>query len=353
MCTFFILSGIIYFLFPGILFLLAAALVCPAFHSFIELPKKVKIFTVVILFLIGVFSVPSEKMSKADASKNINVTDQSSSIIHNSANNSLSSEKSSTSQLISSSSPSSSVSTSESSDVDDVSSSTSPSIKNEQNTISSSNENPLETAGIRDQSLNGRGYSDSGREEPHYENIIGYIAISHSDYNLQKTDDCFDTPWRIPIYNQDKQFYVENGDVEHKTEVIVKSQELEHEGYGAYSGYLVVERTDTKETFCINVINFITKPYWTYDNIREASRVGYCIAEFNQVSDYYPVSRNNEKVDLNDGEHVLIVGPTGSYGEGGPDRNTNAVEAIVFKEWKNGYGGVSVFFNDKDLIITY
>lgn len=31
------------------------------------------------------------------------------------------------------------------------------------------------------------------------------------------------------------------------------------------------------------------------------------------------------------------------YGRGGPDRNTNSIEAVVFKEWKYGYGGGSVF----------
>lgn len=200
--------------------------------------------------------------------------------------------------------------------------------------------------------LNGRGYSDSGRSEPQYENISGYVAV-YGSYSLEQNDAFVETPWTIPIYEKDKQFWVECGVVDHKTEVTVISQQLEHDGYDVYSGYLLVERLDNNEQFYISVKNFITKPYWTYDDLEMATSVGCCIAEFNQVSDYYPVTKSNDKVELDNGVKVLIVGRTGLYGRGGPDRNTNSIEAVVFKEWKNGYGGVSVFFNQEDLTIIY
>lgn len=194
--------------------------------------------------------------------------------------------------------------------------------------------------------LNGRGISDSGRSEPMYVGVIGYIAISsEQEYVLERTDNFVETPWII---------LSDNGEaLEHKTEIIVKSQELKHEGWGSYSGLLTVERTDTKEEVIINVKNFITKPYWTYEDLNEAAKIGYYMAEYHQIGPNYPVTRNNEKVDLEDGLKVLVIGPTGMYGGDAPDRNVNSVEGIVFKEWQLGYGGVSVFFDPQDLTIIY
>ena len=130
-------------------------------------------------------------------------------------------------------------------------------------------------------------------------------------------------------------------------------QELEHEGYGAYSGYLLVKKVDSAEQFYINVNNFITKPYWTYNDIQSAAKIGYIVAEYKQTSDYYPVNQGNNKVDLDSGTRVLITGTTGTYGSRGPNKNTNSIETIIFKEWEYGYGGVSVFFNSQDLSIVY
>ncbi|MEY8532940.1 hypothetical protein AALH30_05330 [Blautia pseudococcoides] len=218
---------------------------------------------------------------------------------------------------------------------------------------SSDNTNAEENVGIRDETLNGRGHSDSGREEPRYENIIGYVVIPYNEYSLTQSDTFTETPWSVPVYGKEGDSYVENGAVEHKTEVIVKSQELEHEGYGGYSGYLLVERLNNSEQFYINVDNFLTKPYWTYTNLDEAVLAGYFIGEYHGVSGNAPVNKSNEIVELDDGMMVLVIGPTGTYGRGGPDRNKNSIEAVVFKEWKYGYGGVSVFFNKDDLSIVY
>jgi len=37
----------------------------------------------------------------------------------------------------------------------------------------------------------------------------------------------------------------------------------------------------------------------------------------------------------------------------GYNKENNPILGIVFKEWKYGYGGVNVFFNEKDLTVTY
>lgn len=213
--------------------------------------------------------------------------------------------------------------------------------------------NAGENVGVRDENLNGCGHSDSGREEPEYVNVIGYVVIRYNEYSFTQTDTFTETPWFVPVYGKEGDSYVENGAVEHKTEVVVKSQELEHRGYGGYSGYLLVERLDNSEQFYINVGNFLTKPYWTYTDLDEAVSVGYFIGEYHGVSGNAPVNKSNELVELDDGMMVLVIGPTDLYGRGGPDRNTNSIEAVVFKEWKYGYGGVSVFFNKDDLSIVY
>lgn len=116
---------------------------------------------------------------------------------------------------------------------------------------------PENSGGGYSEHVNGRGRSDAGREEPQYENLTGYVAVY--DSSIKQTDAFMEVPWVISTYEKDKQFYAENGTVDHKTEIIVKSQELEHEGYGQYSGYLLVERLDNGEQFYINVSNFIDR----------------------------------------------------------------------------------------------
>ena len=91
---------------------------------------------------------------------------------------------------------------------------------------SSDNTNAEENVGIRDETLNGRGHSDSGREEPRYENIIGYVVIPYNEYSLTQSDTFTETPWSVPVYGKEGDSYVENGAVEHKTEVIVIFMEL-------------------------------------------------------------------------------------------------------------------------------
>lgn len=207
------------------------------------------------------------------------------------------------------------------------------------------------TIGVRDESLEGHGRSDSGRSEPQYVGIIGY-AVNYGKSYYDK-EEYLNANWTVPVYEKDKQFYNEVGTIAHKTEILVLSQELEHEGYGAYSGYLTVEDMATGEQYLIDVMNLGTKPYWTYDDLLKAVSAGHFIAEYNQVSDYYPVNKSNEKVELEDGTIVHVIGKTGTYGKNGPDDETNQIEAIVFKEWKYGYGGVSVYFNIDDLTLTY
>lgn len=216
--------------------------------------------------------------------------------------------------------------------------------------ITTEDENEGDTVELedkRDTSLNGRGNADVGRSEPEYVGLIGYIAVQNGDTNYDKIDEVV---WNVPTYVKDKQFWVEDGKIEHKTEVLVKEQFLEHEGYGRYSGYLCVEKTDTKEQVYIDVKEFVTNPYWLAADAREAVRFGDFIAKFKQVSDYYPVNKSGEKVELADGTMVLAVGTTGTYGKGGPDKDTNEIEAVVIS---NSDNSSRIFINKNDLTIVY
>lgn len=206
-----------------------------------------------------------------------------------------------------------------------------------------------------DESLKGRGSSESGRGEPDYINVIGYVSPGPSQFYQIEKKDSFENEelWAVPTYEQDKQFWNKTEiTLPNKTEVVVREQMLEHEGYGAYSGYLLVERTDDGSQHYIDVLNFITKPYWTYqDNLRTAAMTGDFIAEYNQVSDFYPVFSDGDKLDIPDGTIVLVKGVTGSTRN--LDSEETDIEAVVWGEWKYGYGGVSCYFNSKDLTIVY
>lgn len=215
--------------------------------------------------------------------------------------------------------------------------------------------NTEEGEGIRNENLNGRGRADSGRSEPQYVNMIGYVVVGYDQsYELEHTDNFEDTDlWVIPTYEQDKQFWNDKGVlIPHKTEVIVREQILSHEGYGAYSGYLLVESLEDGEQYYINVSNFVTKPYWTYsDDLRSAALTGDFIAVYHQVSDYYPVTNGGDKAEIEDGKVVLVKGVAGLSRNVDPDET--GIDAVVWQEWRLGYGDVTVHFNAEDLTIIY
>lgn len=202
---------------------------------------------------------------------------------------------------------------------------------------------------------NGRGKVDTKGIEPDYIGMIGYAAVSE-DQKIEKSGNFEKIPWQIPVYQKDKQFWEETGTIDHKTQVVVIDQILELSGskYSSsakYKGYLQVLRLDTGDCFYLNVTNFVVSPYWE-KTLSSAIEAGYCIAAFKQSSDYYPVTKGNEKCELEDGTLVLLPMKSAVYANS-PDKENNPILGIIFKEWKYGYGGVNVFFNEKDLTVTY
>ena len=86
-------------------------------------------------------------------------------------------------------------------------------------------------------------------------------------------------------------------------------------------------------------------------SLTSAQEKGYSIAIFRQVSDYYPVDSGADKLEIPDGTAVLVTGVTGTGGKFKKDET--GIEAIVWKQWRKGYGGVKCHFNEKDLTIIY
>ncbi len=193
-----------------------------------------------------------------------------------------------------------------------------------------------------------------GKTEPDYIGLLGYAA-AYEGQKLEKNASFGNTPWSVPVYRKDKQFWEEAGTIGHKTMVVVIGQEIEKgkQSYGStrYTGYLHVIRTDTGEDCWLDIYNFVSTPYWE-ESLAGAREIGYCIATFRQMSDYYPVTSGKTKTVLDDGIKVLLPVKSKIF-ETSPDKTNNPIAGIVFKEWRNGFGGVTVFFNEEDLTLVY
>lgn len=207
---------------------------------------------------------------------------------------------------------------------------------------------------VRRSWLDGRGQITISRTEPSYISCLGYAAVFDNQY-LEKNAEFASTPWQIPVYRKDKQFWEKIGTIDHKTEVVVIGQELTMPkrtySTARCSGYLHVIRMDTGTDCWLDVENYVTIPYWE-NSLSDAQEKGYCIAEFRQVSDYYPVTSGKDKTELDDGTLVLLPVKASIYASS-PDKDNNPVVGIVFKEWSKGFGGVNVFFNADDLTLIY
>lgn len=198
----------------------------------------------------------------------------------------------------------------------------------------------------RDESLKGRGM---GYTSPEYVGVIGYVVTGLYDVSFEKDGCCTDGDWQVPIYEKDKQFWKVAGEVSHKTEVVVLEQELSM-SIRAYSGYLLVKQLDNGAEYYIELGNYMTKPYWEQDVISAVSD-GYVLAEFNQVSDYYPVFMNGGAYPMEDGTVLLLVGKSGLSRY--INMYTNQLEAKRYIKVSKGWIIRDVYVNADDLTIIY
>lgn len=143
-----------------------------------------------------------------------------------------------------------------------------------------------------------------------YIGAIGYIAVENypdgDAYDPIGDRDFATTIWTVPTYRKDKQFYIKNGTIEHKTKVEVVSQNLIDKGTHYGNLYLTIKNIETGELSIIDSSNFIIVPYWKLDTEIAAS-IGKYVAEYHQVSDRWP-EFDEKRVKVNEGEKVLALG---------------------------------------------
>ena len=142
-----------------------------------------------------------------------------------------------------------------------------------------------------------------------YIGVIGYAAVERypdfGAYNPAGDIHFATTQWTVPTYQKDKQFYVKNGVLAHKTKIEVIDQNLTDQGHHYATGYLTVKNLDTGEETIINAHNFVTVPYWELD-VKSATKIGEYVAKYQQLSDYWP-EPYNKKERAQEGANVLVM----------------------------------------------
>ncbi len=66
---------------------------------------------------------------------------------------------------------------------------------------------------------------------------------------------------------------------------------------------------------------------------------------------YYPVTNGGDKAEIEDGKVVLVKGVAGLSRNVDPDET--GIDAVVWQDWRLGYGDVTVHFNEEDLTVIY
>ncbi len=79
--------------------------------------------------------------------------------------------------------------------------------------------------------------------------------------------------------------------------------------------------------------------------------IGDFVAVYLQISDYLPVTNCGGKAEIEDGKVVLVKGVAGLSRNVDPDET--GIDAVVWQDWRLGYGDVTVHFNAEDLTVIY
>lgn len=198
--------------------------------------------------------------------------------------------------------------------------------------------------------MNGRGFADIPGIEPQYQNTIGYAAV-YSNNNLESNAGIAETPWFIDVYEKNNQKWEKTGKLDHKSRIVILNQELTKKNAKEFQGYLEFQNVLTGVTGYIDVRNYVTVPYWDFDNINLAIEKGYCIASFKQTSKFPPVLKDGKKVSVDD-DTLILLPAKGTYFISVSDKINYSVLGIVFDkddESKKEY----VFFNINDLTMIY
>jgi hypothetical protein len=198
----------------------------------------------------------------------------------------------------------------------------------------------------------GRGLASKNEPEPDYRGVVGYMSLQ-TDWEVTRFSTFNQTPWRLPVYEEDGDGWKQCGMISHKTPVLVIDQKIAVGKAYNYYGYLKVVRLDTDEVVWINVTQFVTVPYWTLE-LREAIQYGYVIAVYRNQSKSEPTDRKKHRGPLPEGVRVL-VGDNVTARYRSWDREHNPILGIVFRsntETDSCYR-TFLFFNPDDLIMIY
>ena len=97
----------------------------------------------------------------------------------------------------------------------------------------------------------------AGRDEPKYVGIEGYLAESYPSGDYDKALPSY--LWDVPLLKQvGPDLWEESGEtLPHKTPVIVLEQHLKHEGFGRYSGFLVVKSLEDSKEYRVDHYKFV------------------------------------------------------------------------------------------------
>lgn len=201
--------------------------------------------------------------------------------------------------------------------------------------------------------MKGRGLPDEAGVEPDYRGVVGYVSLQ-TGWEVSRFNTFTQTPWQLPVYEEKAGEFREAADsIKHKTPVLVIGQQIRESMGHKYVGYLKVVRLDVHRIIWIDVTQFVTVPYWTYE-LSEAIKYGYCIAVYRNTTRHEPMDRKKHRGTLPDGLRVLMC-YTVSARYFSPDRENNPMLGIVFKgrEKKDAYTRTFLFFNQDDLTLIY
>ena len=204
----------------------------------------------------------------------------------------------------------------------------------------------------RAEDKNGRGLPDEAGVEPDYRGVIGYASLQ-TDWEVSHFNTFTETPWVLPVYEQEGDDWVITDTIKHKTPVLIVDQQI-REGKGhKFIGYLKAVRLDIHKLIWLDVTQFVTVPYWTYE-LCEAVKHGYCIAVYRDASRHEPMDKKKHRGTLPEGLRVLMC-HTVSARYNSPDKKNNPLLGIVFKskEKKDAYTRTFLFFNQEDLTLIY
>ena len=200
--------------------------------------------------------------------------------------------------------------------------------------------------------MTGRGIPDEAGVEPDYRGVVGYMSLQ-ADWEVSRFSSLTETPWILPVYEQDGEDWKVAGQIQHKTPVLVTDQVIREAKGHKFIGYLRVVRLDSGEQAWIDVTQFVTVPYWTLE-LSEAVRYGFCIAVYNDRSRYDVLDRKGRRGPLPDGTCVLMCEKRSSRYISS-DREHNPLLGIIFRrnEESVSYFRTFLFFGTEDLTMIY